>query len=94
MNHNVREQVISRLIERLFRAIPGESMESLTDQYAPVFRKMDNEELGKVWEKTAGFSDAQLYILDERVSDHIQRRQNSPRVGSDVCLLFQTFIKS
>lgn len=94
MHIQVREQMISRLIERLFRAIPGDSVDEITERYAPVFRKMDNEELSKVWEKTAGFSDAQLYILDERVSDHIQRRQNSPRVGSDVCLLFQTFIKS
>ena len=93
MDGKIRAQVISRLIERMDRAIPGDTQDELVERYVPVFQKMTGHELGSVWERTAAYSDAQLYIIDEQVYQHLKKRGNSPRIGSDVNVLFHTVIR-
>lgn len=93
MDEKIREHLISRLIERMYRAIPGETREGLAERYLPAFRMMTDAELGGVWERTSASSDAQLYIIDESVHRHLSKRVRAPRLGSDVHLLFQTTIR-
>jgi hypothetical protein len=93
METPVREHVILRLIERLDRAVPGDSREELAGRYIPALRAMTDTELGSVWERAAASTDAQLYLIDEIVYMHLNRKRKSPSIGSDVHLLFQTAVK-
>jgi hypothetical protein len=54
---------------------------------------MTDTELGSVWERAAASTDAQLYLIDESVYTHLNRKRKSPSIGSDVHLLFQTAVK-
>lgn len=94
MDDKMRKHLTMRLVERLDRAVAGDSRDTIIERYVPVLRSMSDSELGGVWECASSFTDAQLYMLDEIIYLHIQKRHKSPRIGSDVHLIFQSTFRS
>lgn len=90
MANDAREQLTTRLIDRLTRAIPGDSRATVRERYEPVFHKMTDAELALVRDRVSRQPDSHLYLVDEKVYNLLTKRSRSPLVGSYVALVFDS----
>lgn len=88
MEQQVRDQLMNRLVDRMARAIPGESRAVVFERYAPVFSKMTDQELARVRERASTLNDSYLYLIDENIYKMLEKRGKSPLVGSFAARMF------